>query len=525
MEVTFDALPVPSPAPLGVSDQACNECRRRKSKCDRILPECGLCFKQRRHCLYEQHSKTPLTRKHLTEVEEKLRRAEARLRAAERRAARAEAARPPNNTGLPTPSQTDGERPSLSRVSTADTTPSVPLHAVTVNGWQPMQVTELPVQPSASSSGGHTSHPAIPRTEAPASTSDQAALSLESPPRATDDFSWDEQSPQISVWQSHPIEGNNVNGEDDNDGRAADGMATLNIEDRDAGYLGLASGAAMLRLLLPDGDPRDRMQFRRTTISSQPRPTADSPLDASIPTPLYRELRIANIDMDAAIDAYFGLYHLSYPIVHEPTFRAQYSQVIPRPASSSWNALAYMIAAIGSWTTTAGADSTDLDLFMAAKTNISADSLETGNITLVQVLTLMSNYLQKRNKPNSGYNYLGLALHMAMGLGLHKNFSNWNIPPLNLEVRRRVWWCLFVFYTGAAITFGRPVVWPHHEVVLPLNIRDRVCFNPTRTYLYHTKHLTNDTGTDKIIPTIARGIPGGDTLQLRRGPGSFPPGD
>jgi len=51
--------------PLGTADQACKECRRRKAKCNRGIPTCGLCIKYNRHCLYEKHSKTPLTRKHV----------------------------------------------------------------------------------------------------------------------------------------------------------------------------------------------------------------------------------------------------------------------------------------------------------------------------------------------------------------------------------------------------------------------------------------------------------------------------
>lgn len=49
--------------PLGYADQACKECRRRKSKCNKAIPTCNLCVKYRRHCLYEKHSRTPLTRK------------------------------------------------------------------------------------------------------------------------------------------------------------------------------------------------------------------------------------------------------------------------------------------------------------------------------------------------------------------------------------------------------------------------------------------------------------------------------
>ena len=65
---------------------------------------------------------------------------------------------------------------------------------------------------------------------------------------------------------------------------------------------------------------------------------------------------------------------------------------------------------------------------------------------------------------------------MAMGLGLHKEFNDFNISPLNMEIRRRVWWCMFVFNIGAAITFGRPLAWPNKnvEASLPLNVPDRV---------------------------------------------------
>jgi transcriptional regulatory protein GAL4 len=252
-----------------------------------------------------------------------------------------------------------------------------------------------------------------------------------------------------------------------------DGMASLTVHDNEAGYLGSASGAAMLRLLMPDAQPKARARGPDLMTS----PSASQFTSHHwVDTPLWEALNIEAIDLDKAIDSYFRLYHLSYPLLHEPTFRAQYAQVIPRPGGRSWNALAFMVAAIGIYTTATGPTVTDRDLFMAAKSNMSIESLESGNITLVQTLTLMSNYLQKRNKPNSGYNYLGLAMHMAMGLGLHKEFNDGEISALNMEIRRRVWWCMFVFNIGAAITFGRPLAWPNKnvDVALPLNVSDRV---------------------------------------------------
>ena len=335
---------------------------------------------------------------------------------------------------------------------------------------------QLENAPSGSPTGVQSStHDTVVETRALADQESQSwlgaedsAVPLEAPRSMPADFSWDEQSPGLSP------EGDAASrsqGEDE--GRTVDGMASLTVNDDEAGYLGSASGAAMLRLLMPDAQPKRRARGLNSTVLPS---VSQSATHHWVETPLWDELNIGAIDLDKAIDSYFRLYHLSYPLVHEPSFRAQYAQVIPRPGGRSWHALAFMIGAIGIFTTATGPTVTDRDLFMAAKSNISIDSLESGNITLVQTLTLMSNYLQKRNKPNSGYNYLGLALHMAMGLGLHKEFNDWEVSPLNMEIRRRVWWCMFVFNIGAAITFGRPLAWPNKnvDVALPLNVSDRV---------------------------------------------------
>jgi len=426
-------------------EQACNECKRRKSRCDKTLPECGPCRRNRRHCLYERHSKTPLTRKYLTQVEEQLRRALVQVARAEQRAQLAEA-----------------------RVRQLESDPNIQGHS------------EHDIA---------TSDPSATAIE-PNPTTDESPieLPLEGPPSGPADFSWDEHSQDSGSAEADAASGTTAvhthtsPGDED---RVADGMASLTVDEGDAGYLGVASGAAMLRLLLPDAQPSQHVPRR---------PQIQETLSGThwLETPLWEALGLGTVDLDAAIHAYFGLYHNSYPLVEEHTFRAQYAQVIPRPSGRSWHALAFIIAAIGHFTAGIGPSDIDRKLFMAAKSNLSIDSLEVGNITLVQTLTLMSNYLQKRNKPNSGYNYLGLALHMALGLGLHKEFHDWDISPLNMEVRRRVWWSIFVFNVGAAVTFGRPLAWPNKnvEVHLPLNVADRSLTNMSREAPSEADHVT-----------------------------------
>lgn len=284
---------------------------------------------------------------------------------------------------------------------------------------------------------------------------------LEAPP-ATDDFEWDEQDDMASLAQALSPSGP---GSDD---AALDGMASLSVSEKEGGYLGVASGAAFIRLLEPN-------MKKRTSSHAKSRPPM-SPYHSLVQQPNPNR-QIADI----MIDSYFKLFHLSYPIIHEPTFRAQFSEVIPRPHGDSWLVLAYVVAAIGVWSQAKTPDNLDLQLFAQARSILSFNFLELGNLTLVQALTLTSNYQQKRDRPNSAYNYLGLAVRMAMGLGLHKEFQGWNISPLNMEIRRRVWWSLCVFDCGATITFSRPLTWPFDgvEVALPRNVHDRVCSSHT----------------------------------------------
>lgn len=456
---------------VAISEQACNECRRRKGRCDRILPQCSPCARFNRHCLYHKHSRTPLTRRHLTTVEEQLRQSEYQLQCMQRRAVAAEA-RLQNggtpSTGAPPPAAAaataftpllgpfEPESPSTGRDATAALATQR-----NVSHWMSGDAAR-PVSANTTSS-----EVAIVAANNVAARSNSQRDATDSHISDAEDLSWDEQTP------NQPSTGSLASGPHEERAGVADGMASLSVEAKGTGYLGAASGAAMLRLLLPVDRHRGSLKSLRQSSAGghHQQLSPESTSHGWVPTAVYHERGIAQIDLDGAIDAYFSLYHISYPIVHQPTFRAQYMQVITRPGS--WNALAYIIGALGMFTT--GSDDRDLDLFEAAKANISLETLETGNVTLVQTLTLMSNYLQKRNKPNSGYNYLGLALHMAMGIGLHKDFASAKIRPLAMETRRRVWWTLQVFAVGAMITFGRPLSWPSHgvEASIPLNIDER----------------------------------------------------
>jgi transcriptional regulatory protein GAL4 len=85
--------------------------------------------------------------------------------------------------------------------------------------------------------------------------------------------------------------------------------------------------------------------------------------------------------LEPFVDQYFATYHISYPIVHEATFRAQFMEIIPRPKGNSWQVLLHIIATMGAFAASETAPEVDLALFEAAKSRMSIDMFETGATT------------------------------------------------------------------------------------------------------------------------------------------------
>lgn len=386
---------------------------------------CQPCVKYSRHCLYEKHSRTPLTRKHLTEVEEEL----SLLKE------------------LVSAQFSEGEVAGMvQQLRNGDIT----VKKRRIDGPKVEEKLSLPPLPPPqppidSSFGPPFTPPFDPSFDSLLLQVPQVIPLLQQIPShsspAASDYNWDERGPR----QGQPL--------------IIDGMATT----EENGYLGPPSSAAVINLVGGGFFFHDPPRHREGDTNGD----GVSPASAG-------PRHIPKHKLEHYIDQYFHTYHISYPIVHKPLFMAQVNDIVPRP-SGCWDSLLYVVAAIGSFMSATSPDEDDdLVLFDMAKSRLSIDVLESGNVTLVQTLTLMSNYLQKRDRPNSGYNYLGLAVRMALGLGLHKHMDDTNMTLLDLEIRRRVWWCLYIFDCGQTITYGRPLSIPCAgiDADLPGNIMD-----------------------------------------------------
>lgn len=174
------------------------------------------------------------------------------------------------------------------------------------------------------------------------------------------------------------------------------------------------------------------------------------------------------------IDAYFEFVHPNLPVVHEATFRKLYES--RQKKRSSWLALVYIIFAFGIIVISDAQSTDDIPYFKAARYYLR--NLGSGNIEYLQALILMgTHYLHYRNMPNTASALGGAAFKVACGLGLHQELptkTSSQFTFIELELRRRLWWCLYAQETSPLIYLDRPSMYGGIGVTIakPQNVDD-----------------------------------------------------
>jgi transcriptional regulatory protein GAL4 len=291
------------------------------------------------------------------------------------------------------------------------------------------------------------------------------SIKPEEPPQSAPETPLEEEGGPISdqrgfEWHEGPID--NVNS-------LTDGMAMLNFTTPDQGYIGLSSGSSLLKVV--------HTLLRQHGMSP---PESDDKQDSffvprSEPPKLHNAFYSTTI-ANFLVDAYFRNYNVYYAVVHERTFRQAYENMANIPDDSNWHFLFHTVLAVGAYASNVEAEHNDAPLYQAARARMSTRLLESGTLENVQAFCLMGNYLQKRDRPNTAYNLIGIAIRMALGLGLHRDTSDKSIRHNTLaqEQRRRVWWILYMIDSGFSITMGRPVSTSESMIStrLPINVDD-----------------------------------------------------
>jgi hypothetical protein len=97
------------------------------------------------------------------------------------------------------------------------------------------------------------------------------------------------------------------------------------------------------------------------------------------------------------------------------------------------------VIALGAFVGETGVANNDVPFYKIARQHLTMDILEKGSLSYVQSMILTADYLQKRNKPKSGFFIIGIGWSMALAIGLHREFRLPTSSTFTMEIRRRVW--------------------------------------------------------------------------------------
>lgn len=82
---------------------------------------------------------------------------------------------------------------------------------------------------------------------------------------------------------------------------------------------------------------------------------------------------------------------------------------------------------------------------------------EDGSILFIEVLSYTAYFMQTINRRDAAYLLIGIALRMAISLGLHQEISNQDMDNDTREHRRRVWWSTYSMERLLCVTSGHPI--------------------------------------------------------------------
>ncbi|OKL61768.1 hypothetical protein UA08_02468 [Talaromyces atroroseus] len=95
--------------------------------------------------------------------------------------------------------------------------------------------------------------------------------------------------------------------------------------------------------------------------------------------------------------------------------------------------------------------------------------IQVPSITSVQVFFLMAIYFLPSDARNQSYFYMGLALRIAISLGMHRRSTmKYCADPRSAEISNRLWWSLYSMERLVSVKIGRPGFIREDEVDAPL---------------------------------------------------------
>ena len=279
-----------------------------------------------------------------------------------------------------------------------------------------------------------------------------------------------------------------ANGEGDSSDKegADDSVSLLPDQQGQVQFIGPASSFAFhlkLRTLVGQGTIREFVLFGRNaadkeaieeesnshTLSS---PSVSSRVHNNLP-PAHRSLPGANgtQGFDSLITAFFEYINPDIPLLHEASFREAYHNWLasPNTADPSWICCFLCVLLLARRVARVTFSEDQEKLWWRRVQTLLPIVIFTSSITAVQAMVLAAVHLHNTNHRDACWNLTGTAIRIAYAIGLHQDKVSSQQTPLARELRRRIWWTLYVFEQMQVSSYDRPsaIEHPGYRVSIP----------------------------------------------------------
>ncbi|KAF6793785.1 transcriptional regulatory protein C139.03-like protein 10 [Colletotrichum musicola] len=103
-----------------------------------------------------------------------------------------------------------------------------------------------------------------------------------------------------------------------------------------------------------------------------------------------------------------------------------------------------------------------------------ANFLNTSEMVVLQAFVMFLTLVRRQDETRFCWTLTGLAIRIAQGLGIHRDGTNFNLPPFETEMRRRLWWAICTLDLRSAEELGSDltIIDRSFDTELPSNVND-----------------------------------------------------
>lgn len=168
---------------------------------------------------------------------------------------------------------------------------------------------------------------------------------------------------------------------------------------------------------------------------------------------------------DALVAGFFDRVHPDFPLFHRSTFQQRYETSWEGPSESAqktelaWMCCLFMVFVLGAQALEEHdvEQSSQLQKRYLALARARLHKLvTTSSLQNVQALALLMLYEHNSGERNTAWMLVGSAARMAISLGLHRDNTAGSFDTIERNIRRRVWWSLYMFEHELSVVLGRP---------------------------------------------------------------------